>query len=70
MSYGISRSLSLNFIDNELRNLYLGNSLADNITNQEYDEMLNNFLNFDFKNSEKITKNHLIFFSTIHTLIK
>ena len=68
ISYGISRSLGLNFIDNEFRNLYLGNSLADNITNQEYDEILNNFLNFDFKNTGKIT-NHLIFL-TIHTLIK
>ena len=56
MSYGISRALGLNFIDNEFRNLYLGNSLADNITNQEYDEILNNFLNFDFKNTGKDNK--------------
>ena len=67
MSYGISRSLSLNFIDNELRNLYLGNSLADNITNQEYDEMLNNFLNFDFINSEKDNKKPFdVFFDYPH----
>ena len=67
MSYGISRALGLNFIDNEFRNLYLGNSLADNITNQEYDEILNNFLNFDFKNTGKDNKKPFdIFFDYPH----
>ena len=56
ISYGISRSLGLNFIDNEFRNLYLGNSSADNMTNQKYDEILNNFLNFDFVNTGKDNK--------------
>ena len=53
-----------------VRNLYLGNSSADNMTNQKYDEILNNFLNFDFVNTGKDNKKPFDIFLTIRTLIK
>ena len=56
ISYGISRSLGLKYIDNNFENLYLGYSSSDKVSNNEYDENLNTFLNFDFINKVETTK--------------
>jgi len=67
ISYGISRSVGIKFVDNDLKNIYLGNSSSDNMSNEKYDEVLNNFLNFDFVNTGKNnTKPFDIFFDYPH----
>mgnify|MGYP001380311679 FL=1 len=67
MSYGISRSLNLKYINNDFRNLYLGHSASDNMSNEEYDERLNNYLNFDYINTGTDKKDPFdIFFDYPH----
>jgi hypothetical protein len=67
ISYGISRSLGLKYIDNKFENLYLGYSSSDKVSNNEYDKNLNNFLNLDFANKVETTKKPFdIFFDYPH----
>ncbi len=67
MSYGISRSLNLKYVNNNFKNLYLGHSSSDDISNKKYDERLNNYLSFDFKNTGTEKKDPFdIFFDYPH----
>tara|TARA_X000001036_G_scaffold341623_1_gene321050 strand:+ start:301 stop:1206 length:906 start_codon:yes stop_codon:yes gene_type:complete len=49
MSYALSQVYGLKYIDNKLKNI-VGNEFL-NLSQEDYDQKLNNYLNFDYKNT-------------------